>query len=856
MTTVRLEGYLPVRAGGRIVLCAALSTAAAELHVPDGAAALPDGPFRAELLCRAGLTVAATLRRDSGDVYAIEAFEGDGEAALTGHLSGLRKASHLNVVATEDVEAATARAGWDRWRLPHVALPDAHPDELDLSVELLGKRLRAPLMIAGMTGGSRRAGDVNRRLAEVAQELGLALGLGSQRAMLEVPDLAETFAVRDVAPDIFLLGNIGAVQLNLGVGVDDCRRLVDAIGADALAVHLNPLQEMVQPEGDRDWRALLPKIEALCAALEVPVLAKETGCGISGEVAVRLRDAGVAAIDVGGTGGTAWGYIEGFRAASPERQQIGATYRDWGIPTADAVIDCRAALGDDFPIVATGGVRTGLDAALAIALGADVAGMALPFFRAADESLEAAVALGARVVEEIRIATFCAGAETPAALRGSARRAGAGSVAGGEAPAPPASSVRSPASAPPGEVLAGADRRTSRLSGFYKLGHARRLEVLRAAAGLDADDEAIRKLAASEDFALFDGFIENAIGGFALPLGLAANFVVDGREVLVPMAVEETSVVAAASNMARRARETGGFVTDVVEDLMIGQIELRDVPDPDAAAARLRAAESVIVAAANDLDPGLLAHGGGARGVEVRPFPEANVVVVHLLVACADAMGANSVNTMCETVSGALARIAEGEPGLRILSNLADRRVFAATCRIRPDDLATDDLDGPEVARRIVAAARFAELDPYRAATHNKGIMNGVDAVVIATGNDWRAVEAGAHAYAARDGRYRPLSSWRIDDRDGSDGALVGRLEIPLQVGVVGGVTRLHPLARFSLRLMGVTRSQELARILAAVGLAQNLAALRALGTEGIQKGHMRLHQRNLELAKNGDPAP
>ncbi|MCP4873149.1 MAG: type 2 isopentenyl-diphosphate Delta-isomerase [Proteobacteria bacterium] len=403
-----------------------------ELHVPVGLD-LPNR-FDAEFLAHEGLTVRATLRvteragptADGLDriTVAVEGFEGSGAEDLVGYLSGLRKASHLSIVATQDVESAATRAGWERWRLPHVALPEIHPDGLDLTANLLGKTLQAPLMIAGMTGGSRRAGDVNRHLAEGAQELGLAMGLGSQRAMLEMPSLAPTFAVRRYAPDILLVGNVGAVQLNLGVTIDDCRRLVDEVEADALAVHLNPLQEMVQPEGDRDWRDLLPKIAALCEALEVPVLAKETGCGISGPVALQLRDAGVAAIDAGGTGGTAWGWIEGFRSASEHRQQIGATFREWGIPTAASVVACRAALGDGFEIVSTGGVRTGLDIAMAVALGATVAGMALPFFRAADTSTEAVVALGQRLIEEVRIATFCAGADSVAGLRGLAAPVG------------------------------------------------------------------------------------------------------------------------------------------------------------------------------------------------------------------------------------------------------------------------------------------------------------------------------------------------------------------------------------------------------------------------------------------------
>lgn len=426
MSAARLDGYLPVRVGDAVVFCAALSPTQGELHAPAGLD-LPDR-FDAEFVAAEGLTIRASVRvtdrlGTTADgltrvAVAVEAFEGTGAEDLVGHLSGMRKASHLSIVATQDVESASTRAGWDGWRLPHVALPEVHPDTLDLTAELFGKTLQAPLMIAGMTGGSQRAGDVNRRLAEAAQELGLAMGLGSQRAMLEVPTLGPTFAVRGYAPDILLVGNIGAVQLNLGVTIDDCRRLVDGVEADALAVHLNPLQEMVQPEGDRDWRDLLPKIAALCEALEVPVLAKETGCGISGPVAVQLRDAGVAAIDAGGTGGTAWGWIEGFRSASEQRRQIGRTFREWGIPTADSVIACRATLGEDFPLVSTGGVRTGLDIALAVSLGANVAGMALPFFRAADVSSEAVVELGRRLIEEVRIATFCAGARSASQLRG------------------------------------------------------------------------------------------------------------------------------------------------------------------------------------------------------------------------------------------------------------------------------------------------------------------------------------------------------------------------------------------------------------------------------------------------------
>jgi hydroxymethylglutaryl-CoA reductase len=392
--------------------------------------------------------------------------------------------------------------------------------------------------------------------------------------------------------------------------------------------------------------------------------------------------------------------------------------------------------------------------------------------------------------------------------------------------------------------------RSSRIPGFYDLTREARLEVLRVAVGSKVAEPGIRALAECENFHLLDRFIENAVGGFTMPLGIAVNFLVDGRDLLVPMAIEESSVVAAASNMARLVRPSGGFTTEALEDLVIGQVQVVDVADLDAAVAALHDRADEIVDRANRADPGLSAFGGGCRGVDIRPFTAARTggnpaVVVHLLVDCVDAMGANTVDTMCEAVAPDIATWAGGRIGLRILSNLADRRRFRARCAIPVADLSMHGFDGLEVAGRIAAASDFAGWDPYRAATHNKGIMNGVDAVVIATGNDWRAVEAGAHAWAARSGRYGPLSRWSL-----AGDTLSGELEMPIQVGTVGGVTRLHPVATFALRLLGVKDGRELARVMAAVGLAQNLGALRALATEGIQKGHMRLH------ARNGPPAP
>jgi len=394
--------------------------------------------------------------------------------------------------------------------------------------------------------------------------------------------------------------------------------------------------------------------------------------------------------------------------------------------------------------------------------------------------------------------------------------------------------------------------RTSRIAGFYRLTVPERralvLEFARAG-GHELDAAALTD---GVDEELLDAFVENVVGGFTLPFGVAANFLIDGRETLIPMAVEESSVVAAASNMARLVRAAGGFVTELLEDHMIGQVQLTQVPDLTAAVQAVQGAEQSLIDEANEGDSILVKLGGGCQAVETRTFPasethgDGDVLVVHFLLDCRDAMGANAVNRVCESLAPRLASMTGGTVGLRILSNLADRRRVRAQCRVLRDDLAFDGRTGEEVVAGIVSAGRFATYDPYRATTHNKGIMNGIDPVVVATGNDWRAMEAGAHAFAARDGRYRSLTAWSSDPETGD---LLGSIEIPVQVGVVGGVTRLHPMAKFSLGLLGVTTGNELARILAAVGLAQNLGALRALSTEGINRGHMRLHQRNLELA-------
>jgi hydroxymethylglutaryl-CoA reductase len=389
---------------------------------------------------------------------------------------------------------------------------------------------------------------------------------------------------------------------------------------------------------------------------------------------------------------------------------------------------------------------------------------------------------------------------------------------------------------------------SSRIPGFYRLPVEERRRLLRLYADLSEQD--LRTLdGGGIDTAVADRVVENAVGVYALPLGVGLNFVINGRDVLVPMAVEEPSVIAAASNAARMVREGGGFVADADDPVMTAQIEIVGVDDPDAARKRVEAASAELLALAHAALPRLADRGGGARELEVRTHP--GRVIVHVHIDCRDAMGANMVNTVAEALGEKVARLARGRSGLRILTNLCDRRRVRVQARVPAPALATETLDGAAVRDGIVAASRFAEDDPYRAATHNKGIMNGVDAVVIATGNDWRGVEAGAHAFAAADGRYRPLAVWRAENSD-----LVGQLEMPMAVGTVGGTLHAHAGARLAQRLLGVTDAKQLAMIVGSAGLASNLAALRALATEGIQRGHMALHRKSQPVAVLEPPQP
>jgi hydroxymethylglutaryl-CoA reductase len=378
----------------------------------------------------------------------------------------------------------------------------------------------------------------------------------------------------------------------------------------------------------------------------------------------------------------------------------------------------------------------------------------------------------------------------------------------------------------------------SNISSFYKLSVEERIDKLREFSGLSKEEtELVRS--GTLPLSSAQRMIENVVGVLPIPLGIAVNFLINNKDYLIPMAIEEPSVVAAASHAAKLARQTGGFHTSSTEPLMIGQIQLVKTRSPRDAEKHILSQKKEILDLANKQDPMLVSKGGGAKDLRVRILPSltGTMVIAELVVDCRDAMGANVVNTMAESVAPTIEKLADGRANLRIISNLADKRIARADVRFTKESLG-----GEEVVDGIVDAYAFAAADPYRCATHNKGVMNGVTAVVLATGNDTRAIEAGAHAYAARTGHYSPLTRWGKDE----NGDLEGSIEIPAAVGIIGGITAVHPIAKISLKILGVQTAKELGEVMAAVGLAQNLAALRALAAEGIQHGHMSLHARNI----------
>ncbi|MFG1445999.1 MAG: hydroxymethylglutaryl-CoA reductase, degradative [Thermoplasmatales archaeon] len=380
----------------------------------------------------------------------------------------------------------------------------------------------------------------------------------------------------------------------------------------------------------------------------------------------------------------------------------------------------------------------------------------------------------------------------------------------------------------------------SSISGFYKLSVEERREIIKKFSNLNDEEMSLLRNMGSLGESTADHMIENVVSVMEVPIGIAVNFLVNDKDYLIPMAIEEPSVVAAASNAARMARVKGGFRSVSTEPIMIGQIELTGVSDPFGAKFRILERKKELLELANSQDPVLVKVGGGAKDLEVRVIDEKEpMVVVHLLVDVRDAMGANAVNTMAEYLAPHISTISRGNVRLRILSNLATYRITSSYAVFDRKTIGGDD-----AVQGIVEAYKFAKIDPYRATTHNKGIMNGIDSVLIATANDWRAIEAGAHSYAAID-KYTSLTRWEIND----DGDLVGYIELPLAVGIVGGATASHPKARLMRKILGISSAKEFANVLASVGLAQNFGAVRALAMEGIQKGHMELHARNVAIS-------
>lgn len=383
--------------------------------------------------------------------------------------------------------------------------------------------------------------------------------------------------------------------------------------------------------------------------------------------------------------------------------------------------------------------------------------------------------------------------------------------------------------------------KNSTYSGFYKLSVEERLKEVAEFANLE--DKHIKTIQNPEvlDIEKADNMIENVIGRFTLPLGVALNFMINGKDYIIPMVTEEASVVAAASNAAKLARDSGGFYTNNTGSIMIAQVQVTDILDVDYTRIVIYEHKDEILKICNEKDPVLVKYGGGAKDIDVRIInsKDEDFIVVHLKVNTLDAMGANAVNSMAEAVAPFIEKITGGKVYLRILSNLAVERLFRSRTKVKKETLG-----GEEVVDKIVSAYKFANADPFRATTHNKGIMNGISAVVLATGNDTRAIESGAHSYAAISGKYKSLTTWQKD----KDGDLVGTIEIPLAVGLVGGATKIHPVAQAAIKILGVKTAGELGDIIASVGLAQNLAAIKALATEGIQRGHMSLHAKNIAV--------
>ncbi len=801
------------------------------------------------------------------------------ESNPAGENLGARKQAHIDICVDPRQPVEGGRGMYDQVSFLHRSLPEIDVHQIDSGVDFLGIRLSSPVLISCMTGGSDEGYQLNRTLARTAQQLGFAVGTGSLRILLRKPEVTDHFRLKELAPDVPVIGNIGAVQLPelFGDGGSEIKRflkIIESLGLDALAVHLNPGQEIFQNHGDRNFRGLVDHIARLVGLSKLPIIAKETGAGIGPAEAETLFRAGVRYVDIAGAGGTNWMSVEAIRETPEALEDELGDFAHWGLPSAvalsAAVERCTSAgvIPSDGGIIASGGIRSAVDFAKSVALGADIAGAALPFIRAAKEGgFDGAVAYGERLMRGIHKAMLLSASPDIPALRrapliysreftyqkdqilSASRSVNVGRavpdavLSGQTESAGHTGSADLAESAEPGNNAL-ADRK------FRKYSIARRRELLSSDRSLALD---------SEDFAasghssalldLADVMVETAVGFMPVPLGIARNFIIDGETVHLPMAVEEPSVIAAASYAASIIGRHGGFRTEADEPLLSSYVylSLKGIPgdeDIDRVCKTVIQAEPELADELQDILQPMTRRGGGYRGLEVSWLPDSRCLRVEITIDVRDAMGANLVNTAAEAVTPLLEELTGGTKLMAILSNQAEMRTAAAEFTLPFGALQRGRFKGRELAERIVRLWEIADEDPARAVTHNKGIMNGISSLALATANDTRATEAAAHAWAARDGRYRSLSRYWIEGE-----TLRGRLHLPLAFGTVGGGISFHPVARSVLKILGSPGAPALSRYAVALGLAQNFSAVSALAGEGIQQGHMRLHAGRLAFS-------
>ena len=776
-----------------------------------------------------------------------------------------RKTAHINICCDEELPIEGSSTFFEHVQFLHHSLPEIDYDSISTEADFLGYNLSAPFMISCMTGGSAKGYKLNKILATAAGKERIAIGTGSLRILLRKPAVIEHFRLKPLAPDVPVLGNIGAVQLpelfadNMTLLKQFFEILAD-LELDALVVHLNPGQEIFQQDGDRDLSGLLNYISRLCDRSPLPIIVKETGAGIAPGEAGELFRAGVRYVDIAGAGGTNWIAVEALREHSDEGLPGELEgFREWGIPTAlalsAAISHCRerGVIPADGGFISSGGLRNGSDLAKSIALGAEMTASALPLIRLAKkQGVEACRAYIAELKLALKRIMLLSSSQNIAALQ--------------HAPMLFSSQFQF-------------RKRELEKASLYARERNLHREKERplAAAGSAFSDRRFRKYSIHKRRALMqadprfkagelnasgqqpglldlaDAMIESAIGFMPVPLGIVRGCMIDGREFHLPLAVEEPSVLAAANYAARIISLNGGFETSAGESLMAAHIYLSLSCDPDKITelqARIQDGEARIKEILSETLASMTERGGGYRGIGSKWLPESQSLRVELSLDVRDAMGANILNTAAEKISPFLEELIGAEKLMAIVSNQAERRLARASFAIPLAALRRGKYEGNALGMRIVKLYHIANEDPARAVTHNKGIMNGITGLALATANDTRAIEAAAHAWAARSGSYRSLSHYRIDGE-----MLKGSLELPLALGTVGGAVSCHPVARLSLSIMRQPDAPTLARCAAALGLAQNFAALLALAGEGIQQGHMKLHANRLAYnAENRQP--